>query len=92
MCCFQHIPVAESLPTGSAWGLGGISGCSGRVGGSRLGWGREPWDMQAAGLVLCELVDTRTCPAKPYNVLWVLECSGRGVSSRAVPFMDAEVK
>lgn len=43
---FQHIPVAEHLPTGSEWGLGwnlSLLYWSGRVGGSRFGWGREPW-------------------------------------------------
>lgn len=52
----------------------------------------RPGDIQAAGIVLCGLGDTRMCPAKPYNVVWVLECSRRAVSSRAVPLVGAEEK
>lgn len=61
-----------------------------------LGWllgGEESLgDIQAAGIVLCVLVDIRMCPAHPQNVVWVLECARRGVSSRSVPSVDAEVK
>lgn len=41
----------------------------------------SPGDIQAAGIVLCELGDTRMCPAEPYNTVWVVECSRRAAAA-----------
>lgn len=46
-----------------------------------LGGEESPGDIQAAGILLCELGDTRMCPAKPYNVVLVLECSRRAAAA-----------
>lgn len=97
---FQHIPRAEYCPTGSCHGAWGeISGCFTGQEGSvdpGLGWllGGEEAALGTSRLLAwcCVCLWTPGCvPANPYNVGWVFECSRRGVSSRTVPFVDAEV-
>lgn len=97
---FQHIPRAEYCPTGScpgAWDE--IPGCFTGQEGSvdpGLGWllGGEEAALGTSRLLAwcCVCLWTPGCvPANPYNVGWVFECSRRGVSSRTVPFVGAEV-